>query len=244
MQNTMASSWPEMSREDEKSLRQLADLLHLFHFRNKNQHRHSLWWRSFSMFRQQLNHLLNDICLLTDAPTTHLARARKKSQDAKYRTNIQQRMNFWQETLLTRWQHSFSQLVADGRFAVLGVVLIAVLTQVCAITGLTANLEELGQANVEKLLEEFAKEDWGLRPQPSESTRFEDLGQIIARGPLVQDQPLATVGRVAPLAQDELLFNVQAPVQTQRWEESRSQKRQAKKRKKGDAIDQLFGALV
>ena len=244
MQKTMASNWPVISREDEQSLRQLADLLHLFHFRNKNQHRHSLWWRSFSMFRQQLNHLLSDLFWLTDVPTTHLARARKNSQDSKYRTRIQQRMTFWQETLLTKWQHAFTQLVANGRFAVLGLVLIALLAQVCAITGLTADLEELGQANVEKVLEEFAKEDWGLGPAPSESTRFEDLGQIIARGPLVQDQPLATVGHVAPPAQDRLSLNVKTPVQTQRREELLSQRRQAKKRKKGDAIDQLFGALV
>jgi hypothetical protein len=240
----MASSWQGISRENEQSLRHVADILHLFHFRNKNQHRHSLWWRSFSTFRQQLNRLLQDISLLTDVPATHLERARKKAQDLKSRARIQQRLTFWQNVLLTKWQHAFSQLVADGRFAVLGVVLIASLAQICAITGLIATLEQLGQAEVEKVFEEFAKEDWGLAPESSRSTRCEDLGQVVAREPILRHHSSATVCHAVLPAQHDFSLDTRSLIQMQRREQPSPEKRQAKKRKKGDAIDELFGALM
>jgi hypothetical protein len=237
----MASSWLDILPEDGQSLRELANLLHLFHFRNKNQHRHSLWWRSFSTFRQQLNQLIKDISLMTDVPATHLARARKRSQDAKVRTRLLNRTTFWQDVLLTKWQHTFSQLVADGRFAVLGIILIACLAQVCAITGLTAGLEQLGQAEVEKVLEEFAKEDWGLGPVSLGSTTCEDLGQIIAREPIGQHQSPATVSHVALPAENDLFL---IKPSAGRRKEGMTEERQAKQRKKGDPIDELFNALL
>jgi hypothetical protein len=239
----MASHWVGISQEDEQSLRQLADLLHLFHFRNKNQHRHSIWWRSFSTFRQQLNYLIKDISLTTDVPSTHLARVRKRSQDAKVCTRLLERTIFWQDVLLTKWQHTFSQLVADGRFTVLGVVLIASLAQVCAITGITADLEDLGQAEVEKVLEEFAKEDWNLGPQVKWSTEVEDLGQVVRREEAVRSVPNAGSHDTAHPNESQKSYGAAVETTTGHTLFAAKGKGHDRKRKRRDVIDDLFSDL-
>jgi hypothetical protein len=241
----MASNWHNISQEDEQSLRHIADILHLFHFRNKNQHRHSSWWRSFSMFRQQLNRLLEDIFLLTDAPATHLARARKKAQNLKNRTRIQQRLTFWQSVLLTKWWHVFSQLVADGRFAVLGVVLLASLAQVCAINGLTADLEQLGQAEVEKVLEEFAKEEWGLGQHFTELEKEdEDLGHVVDREDLSQPQQASISDCGEKAAERKEIAKSTSIIRTKYSLTSQPTATREKRRKRRDAIDDLFNVLL
>jgi hypothetical protein len=196
------------------------------------------------MFRQQLNRLLEDIFLLTDAPATHLARARKKAQDLKNRTRIQQRLAFWQSVLLTNWQHTFSQLVADGRFAVLGVVLIASLAQVCAITGLTANLEQLGQAEVEKVLEEFAREDWDLGPHLTGSADFEDLGQVVKREQAIRSMPAAESDQKPHSNESKKSFGAAVGTPTNHARPVTKEKCHNRKRRNKDAIDDLFSDLL
>lgn len=51
--------------------------------------------------------------------------------------------------------------MADGRFSVLGLVVLAVLAGVCRVVGVVEGLEVLGQREVERVLEEFGGEVWG-----------------------------------------------------------------------------------
>lgn len=56
---------------------------------------------------------------------------------------------------------AFSQVVADGRFSVLGLVMLGVLSGVCKVVGVVDGLEAQGQAEIERVLEEFGREAWG-----------------------------------------------------------------------------------
>ncbi|WPH00835.1 ribonuclease MRP protein subunit rmp1-like protein [Acrodontium crateriforme] len=257
---------PELSSEEQTTLKHLGDLLQLFHHRNNNQHRRSIWWRHFSTFRRQLTQLNQDITQLNTIPTTHLEKARKKARDPQTRLKIEQRLAFWERTLVAKWQHAFSQLVADGRFAMLGLVLMAVLSEICRVAGLTAKLEDLGQLEVQKALEAFAKEGWENDENgPSRSTLRveEDFGEVIGRDPettldekpdiahsyqqsLVKTSAQGTKANEEPLnhileASPPPTRNEQPPKRTNNSLESSMKKK--KKRKKGNAIDDLFSGF-
>ena len=78
----------EFSKNEQEALQHLSDILHLFHHRNKNQHRRSIWWRHFSNFRRQLDALVGEISGLLEVPNTHLERTRKKVKDKEMRLTI------------------------------------------------------------------------------------------------------------------------------------------------------------
>ena len=222
------------SKDDLDCLQHLSNLLHLFHHRNKNQHRRSIWWRHFSIFRRQLNAYVADLHTLNEAPASHLESMRKKAKDKALKTRVSERRALWQEVLLAKWQNSFSQLVADGRFAVLGLVLLAIVAETCKVLGITAQLEEVGQLEIGKVLDDFGKEYWADDNEASaaDSHGQEDLGEVVAR---TQDVSVAS--------------GAQAEIQSAPQDRSAGRQRSTeshlkrKKRKKGDAIDDLFSGL-
>ena len=228
----------KLSKDECDTLEHLANILHLFHHRNKNQHRRSIWWRHFSIFRRQLNALLNEVSNLNEIPSTHLQRTRKKVKDRETQTKISGRLSFWQDVLIPKWQHSFSQVTADGRFAVLGLVLTAVLAQTCHIVGFTTTLEDLGQAEVEKVLHEFGKEDWEGKTALEQGGchEGEDVGEVIVRDDLPQDE-----------RSNESIVSAKQQKEGSRKLETKKSKTSTgpirKKRKKDNAIDDLFSGL-
>lgn len=227
----------QYSKDDTENLSHLSDLLHLFHHRNKNQHRRSLWWRHFSIFRRQLNRLVEEIKTLNEVPKTHLERSRKKVKDRETQSNIAQRRKYWQDVLVPKWQNAFSQIVADGRFAVLGLVLLAALAQVCQINGIITAYDDLGQAEVEKVLEDFSKEQWEAETEPQEAEQRddEDLGVVITR----EEASATHVSAVSPVSTEDGLEKVLQPVRSSKD----NRKPPRKKRRTGNAIDDLFSGL-
>lgn len=223
----------KISKEHQESLQRLSDLLHLFNHRNKNQHRRSIWWRQFSTFRHQLDSLCADITSLNEVPTTNLDRTKKKVNDARIMSNTEKRLAFWQETMIGKWQHAFSQLVADGRFSVLGLVLLAVLSEVCKVVGITTQLEELGRSEMEKVLEEFGREEWGVDGAATRNldSAREDLGEVIRRDPVEEPATKAPAPTALPTPPKA------APKRTK---EPSTKPRTKKRKKGGDAIDDLF----
>jgi hypothetical protein len=177
----------------QEKLHHLTSLLHLFHHRNHNQHHHSIWYRPFSLFRRELARLTADITLYTTPATTHLARTRKKTLDATLLARTEKRMIFWRDVMVPKWYHAFGQLVADGRFAVLGLVLMAVLGEVCGVVGITSELEEMGQREVERVLEEFGKEEWGIARSglAGQEIEVEDRGEVIVREEAEEEEALS-----------------------------------------------------
>ncbi|KAM0719412.1 hypothetical protein Q7P37_005317 [Cladosporium fusiforme] len=172
----MSSTKPRTpSTEELAQLTHLSSILHLLHHRNKNQHRRSPWYRHLSLFRRHLSALLGDFATLTTTPSTNLERTRLKALTPSLQARIAQRLTFWQDVLVARWMRAFSQVVADGRFSVLGLVMLGVLAGVCRVVGVADGLEAEGQREMEKALEEFGKEAWGAEREVGE------VGEVVAR---------------------------------------------------------------
>ena len=173
----------DFSTADLEKLQHLSNLLHLFHHRNKNQHRRSIWWRHFSTFRRQLNSLVAEVENLHEVPNTHLQRAKKKIQDRQTDDRVSKRLEFWAGVVVQKWYTSFSQIVADGRFTVLGLTLIAVLAQTCQITGIIFSFDETEVAAGEEAMEDLIK---GSDERAVESSEMwiageEDWGEVVDR---------------------------------------------------------------
>ncbi|KAK5680949.1 RNase MRP subunit [Elasticomyces elasticus] len=233
---------PEVSKEDLERLRHLSDLLHLFYHRNHNQHRRSTWWRAFSIFRKQLRMLLGHLDSLQQNPSTHIERTKKKIRDQQTRLTLEHVLVFWRDILVPKWQHAFSQVAADGRFAVL---------DVCRIAGVTAAFDDLGQIEVEKVLERFAEEGWDGRGEVmarSMGAGGEDVGEVITRGDSGGAlEAVAIIDEDDPVAAEkpERPAEPTANASTMKRSKTRggTEPKAKKKRKKGDAIDDLFGGL-
>lgn len=147
----------------------------------------------------------------------------------------------------------FSQLVADQRFGVLGIFLLAVLAQVCGIVGITAEWEEMGDVEVRKAIEAFGREMRGDDDDGGgggsgggdeevrgllgrgENVAVEDAGQVVSRE-----------GEGAVAVADEGLDVLPArSVGDTRKRKSEGtvdvKKKKKRKRVGGDAIDDIFG---
>ena len=227
----------EFSKADLENLQHLSSILHLFHHRNKNQHRRSIWWRHYSTFRRQLNSFVREVQSLHEVPTTHLERTRKKTHDRETTSNIIHRIEFWRDVLVPKWHNSFSQVVADGRFAVLGLVLIAVLAQACHISGIRSGFDENEVVEAEKALQNLMDVEGQVDQGVESSTHVaDDLGEVVDRDGMGDDgkkvvEPLHTT-TVDAKADDRRSKSDKANPNPPR-----------KRRKKGNAIDDLFSGL-
>lgn len=158
-------------------LTHLSSLLHLLHHRNHNQHRRSVWYRHFSTFRTHLDTLIWHISVLRVEPSTFAAKHRKKTTDRLVHEDIGAELAFWRDVMIAKWERAFGQVLADGRFAVLGVVLVAALSQVVRAVGLLGVFEEMGEMEVRRALEKFADEEWGVQ----EGKRIGEKGVKVER---------------------------------------------------------------
>jgi len=158
--------------------------------------------------------------------------------------------------------HAFSQVTADGRFAVLGVVLHAILAQVCNIVGIVTEYEEMGQLEVEKVLQQFANEEWGdmdtEKADVAAGEGAEDFGEVLIRGS-PSDQAASSTPPVPSLKHEGATIAITPTVETstatariasKQKKDSKSRKRTLestetgpKKKQKRDAIDDLFSGL-
>ncbi|KAF2219707.1 hypothetical protein BDZ85DRAFT_298638 [Elsinoe ampelina] len=249
---------------DLSTLTHLSSLLHLAHHRNSNQHRRAAWYRPFSLLRRHLSRLLKLYTTLLSVPDSFSARHKKKSQDRITTVRIQEELEFMRDVLFPRAWRGFSQLVADGRFAVLGTVLLAVLGEMGRVTGVTRGMEEEeAQREVERVLErcggEWEDAGGGLGGE-------EDVGMVVGRegeegdvGEVVErEDGEGDVEGVAKDVRDETVEqeakepkSLPQPVMEQKLKKRKVDdavkvKDKAKKRKKregGDAIDDLFAGL-
>lgn len=154
----------------------------------------------------------------------------------------------------------FSQLVADQRFGVLGIFLLAVLAQVCGIVGITAEWEEMGEVEVRKAIEAFGREMRGDENDGGgggddeevqgllgcgENEAAEDAGQVVSREG-EGEVALALVADGIGGGDERLDVLPAGSVGDSRKRKSEGTvdvKKKKKKRKRvgGDAIDDIFG---
>ncbi|PNS15548.1 hypothetical protein CAC42_807 [Sphaceloma murrayae] len=248
-----------LSPSDLATLTHLSTLLHLAHHRNKNQHRRAHWYRSLSLLRRHLSVLVNLYTTLNAVPDTHSARHRKKAADRTTTEKVERELVYFSDVLVPRSWRAFSQLVAEGRFAVLGVALMAVLGEVARVTGVTAWVEEEGQREVEDVLERFAGEVDGLlggRDGTAGKGKGEgqggDLGVVVARTGEDLEEGRGVVQRAAVdgLDEEEVVQSLATAELASERHEIRgmdegdgTKVKKRKKRKGGDAIDDLFAGL-
>ncbi|MCJ1248324.1 hypothetical protein MMC30_005541 [Trapelia coarctata] len=133
-----------------------ACMLHLLYHRNKNQHRLTKWWKWLSMLRRCVAKLLLDL----QSHDQHLAKPRVKHL---------------QETLLPGCHLNFSQVVADGQFAGLGVVLLGLVARINVLVLLPGTQEEIVDHGSLGSVEAV----WGVE----DVMVIEDLGRPVLRPP-------------------------------------------------------------
>ncbi|KAH7122562.1 hypothetical protein B0J11DRAFT_436902 [Dendryphion nanum] len=136
-----------------QSLSEIADLLHLLFVRNRNQHRRNHWFKSLQQFRKQLALLVTEL-----------------NGDKGVAEKLNARLQYWDEKAIHQWYLHFTQLVAVGPFAVLGLVLMACTARVCSITGITNLYEEIASEDMQSVL------------------RLMDAGTVSEIGDLIDDE--------------------------------------------------------
>jgi ribonuclease MRP protein subunit RMP1 len=201
----------ERARTPLEELNDLSSLAYLIYRRNKNQHRRSHWWRHFNNFRRKLHRLCSELVNVKQS-----AGAETVELDAKTEAHI----DAWAQFYVTKWHSSFSQILAERRFAALGLTILALLAKVCGLTRVTTKLaqEQNGKELSEFLIrEERVGQAWGLEN--------DDVGIAVSR--TIREQS------------DEL--GATPTVKSSTTKEKKNKK--SKKSSKGDAIDNIFGVL-
>ncbi|KAG9196041.1 hypothetical protein G6011_01162 [Alternaria panax] len=132
-----ATALMKASPNDIAMLHDIHTLLNKIFARNRNQHQRSTWWKGLHGFRKQLTLLLQE---LLHGPV--------KEREAK----VEARLTFWDRGAVHKWYYQFSQLVAVGPFAMLGLVMMASVARVCRITGITAAYEEIASGDIKGVL--------------------------------------------------------------------------------------------
>ncbi|KAI9689568.1 MAG: hypothetical protein M1822_010220 [Bathelium mastoideum] len=227
-----------------QELKQLQDLLHLFHHRNKNQHRRSIWWRSFDSFRREIRSLLNEVARWTTATAdlrkgtwpsgakgvkTRMALAQKNAaRKPQLELRMQQRLSWWAEHLVEKWWIAFTHILALNQFAQLGLFLVAALARCAHLTGLTAALEQLADDETEALLTRFATEETPEIFGAGETSNVEDVGEVLQRSAdetPVQSQDAGTISSRAGAIDDRQLDETSPSEALSREKQSNSRKR-------------------
>ncbi|KAF2434751.1 hypothetical protein EJ08DRAFT_693254 [Tothia fuscella] len=208
----------------------LSHILTLLHHRSHNQHRRSSWYKHFSLFRRHLSTLLREI---NPSPPTEWLPSRKRKLAEEGLRKAELRVVFLRDILVGEWWVAFTGLCGDRQFGVLGVVLVAALGGFCR--GVGIEWDGLGEGDVdvdvEGVLEGYVKEMDGDK---GDKGLGDDVGVLVERG----EDEVEDVRKVDE--QDK-----QQAVSTKRKAETSPKgKKKIKKRKKGDAIDDLFAGLL
>ncbi|AET39286.1 Rmp1p Ecym_4219 [Eremothecium cymbalariae DBVPG len=101
------------------ALNQEFRVIHLLYHRNKNQHRVSVWWKQFNMFKRSVAQVLE---VLSKREKTQYDWLKLDSLVGKFLRRQQRRAYY-----------EFNNVVALGQFVTLGVVLLGSLAKVCSI---------------------------------------------------------------------------------------------------------------
>lgn len=142
------------SEQRNRTLPHCAVLLSTIHARNRNQHRHSSWYRHFSVFRKELIRLCEELAIsipqraaaknvsqiISEQPRRPL-----KIRSKPNKVLAERRLRFWvQARLPFTWHQALTHLIATTQYSSLGLVLVALLARVCTVCGITTALESLG----------------------------------------------------------------------------------------------------
>ncbi|KAG6298338.1 hypothetical protein E4U09_000870 [Claviceps aff. purpurea] len=217
-------------------------LLDAFNHRHRNQHRASFWWSTFGNFRRSL---------------ARLARALQHQIPDNKRHGIDHvsaRVTWLNSHFLPRAFVAFSQLVTDNQHAPLGLLLLAVLSQV---HGVCAKWEPPDKrvALAEQVAKDVQRGEQSSRLDiyPAEAI---DRGTAISRntflGGVQQYAPTADIAvpkkalRTASeqVAQPSTKEPGVEESKVEKREKNQEKKKKKKKNKEGDTLSSLFGSLA
>jgi ribonuclease MRP protein subunit RMP1 len=165
----------------------------------------------------------------------------------------EKRLQLWADVLVSKWFAAFSQVIADKRFAALGLVLCAALGTLCKVTGVLERIEDGADEDIRSALANFAngEDGKGLRGFVEHVNRTEDaeegnddVGVVIERrdvrrnvkpidGPR-EDAQNRPYGQISPTSEEE-----EGEPVPQKFQKTNKRARA----KKGDAIDDIFAGL-
>ncbi|KAJ5302051.1 hypothetical protein PENANT_c008G00284 [Penicillium antarcticum] len=169
---------------DSQEILAIHSILHLIFHRNKNQHHGAKWWKWLSVLKR------TTLDLARSGAQAHLVH------------------------IVPRCYVAFSTVVADNRFASLGIVLLATLARLSKVTGISQELKTSPRA---------------IKPKKTGPVVKEDLGERVARvdaAPSVKSVKIARPESVPEPAEND------------------SKRRKPKKsKKKKNAIDDVFNGL-
>ncbi|OJD29906.1 ribonuclease mrp protein subunit rmp1 protein [Diplodia corticola] len=157
-----ATAPPRLKPHEHADLTTFCDILHLVHHRNLNQHRHSIWWRSFSVFRRELSHFVAEYNTYQPPAATDLTPPAPKPSAKASRLAARRaaaRLDAWRRHHVPRWYLAFADVIASTQFSALGLALLAVLARVTQVTGITAAYEDEAEQAMQAALRELAAMD-------------------------------------------------------------------------------------
>lgn len=233
------SSLLKPSSETQQQLLTHFRLLHLLHHRSKNQHKRSLWYRHFDIFRREVKILCKELQIyLGPGFSSQIvtieasnASAKRKSATALPPTlpsasiqNVTARLTFWTSShLVSHCYIAFSTLATTPSFSPLALSLLATLARVCSLTGVIAHLQALAHLEGTKA----TVEDEEQLAEALERFAQEDAQELF--GPVQVD---------ASLAENDIGVPIKRTI-----DESKPAQRPKKRRKKANVIDDLFDGL-
>ncbi|KAK8170042.1 hypothetical protein IWX90DRAFT_197163 [Phyllosticta citrichinensis] len=169
---TTSTGPPRLKPNEISEFKTFNDIMHLLHHRNLNQHRQSIWWRSFSTFRREMLHLVAE----------HEAISSSKTAAKKTSKRVVARVDHWKNNMVPKWYLAFTNVVASNQFSAIGLALMAILARVSHCLGITAAYEAEAEREMQTVLEEFAKKDAHTLFGPQNATdKAEDFGEVISR---------------------------------------------------------------
>jgi ribonuclease MRP protein subunit RMP1 len=245
------STVPQSPTSELLNLSRLIDVLYI---RNKNQHRRSAWWKHFNIFRKQLKALTISELQQASGGTS------KSVEDTKHvplRVAGERRVDVWVNNLIGAWHAAFTQLLAERRFANLGVVLLAILGRTCWLVGATEKMMEMGRSELVAALEssmpapdstkaelQVNREDLSTAKEIMDDV---DMGEVISREDINESEAEDTVFFDAVESPSQLTKKVEKrkPDETPKSGKRKIQKPESNRKRKRakHEIDDIFASF-
>lgn len=140
----------QLSAASVDELKGLGEMLQRIFVRNKNQHRRSHWWKALKGFKRELGLVLGELAALQ--ATTNTSTSTSNSKPALTR-RLEARLRVLGEEKMHAWYMTFTQLVAAGQFAPVGLVLMAAAARAAKLLGVTDVYEEIASADMRAVLD-------------------------------------------------------------------------------------------